>query len=284
MSPGKWSDFVEMRKFFDGPTKCSKSLPCINFKPMEKSSTNLSLGWQLAKQPQPARLEGGFDEFAEAASSGTKKRKNLRERYEHEHRRYERQRKGAQREPKTNFLPKVVLMDANDYAATFSMPRREVRSDLRWRHQQQHSEQNLQQLQPEQQEQHQQQQQQAQQQLQQLQQLWKGDQRYTKRGQRIPDKPRRPREVPLCERPTIIMCPNHHAAQQYQEQLQYQLQLEQQEQYQQELYQNPYGQFYGYLQHARQQPIEYEEYSVPQDNIYIRSHKGRRYVGNYYYR
>lgn len=285
---GNWLDFVEMNKFFGGPTKRSVSLPCLGSARQEKNANKLSLSWQLAMRAEVPRQAGGQDQdYEETLLFGTK-RKLLKKRKHHTHRRHG---KGSRGEPMVVKRPTVMVMDANDYATTKTHPVRTKAAAQGSRRQQQQLEQYRQLIAQQYQEQ------QQQQYPLQYPQPYPPPQHSGKQSMQPehPVKPHRSLAVPLCERPTIIMSPNNRAAQQYQDQLQYQYQLEQQ----QELYQQQLAQYYQtqalygyqpygkYLMHARPQPNAFEEgpvYQVPMDSPYAKPKKGRRYVGNFYYR
>ncbi|KAM8714067.1 hypothetical protein ACLKA7_014257 [Drosophila subpalustris] len=262
----KWSQFVEMNKYFHGVplTRC-QSAPCLqqmgNKMPGASvvGPTQLSLSWQLACNP----ADSSHLLLRSHSKSDRLRAKNLK--YKHGPKMKLtpfREKAKSKVTQVTQDKPKIMVVDA-----TKKMQIRQQQQDRE--NQRNHKVEKLEMP------------------------FNKPDQvpvaaRVRKpRAELVAKGPKRTLGVPLCHRPTMLLGPRYyHDLQNYNQQLYYN-QLQEQQRQQQLMQQRIY---YRPMQHMSKPPpqgYDYEQgprYEVPVQSMYHKLKKGSRYCGNFYYR
>lgn len=270
----KWSQFVEMNKYFHAPLTCSRSAPCLQIVRKMRSApafgtTNLSLSWQLACNP--AGSSHLNDDCVQRSHSSKHVAKNLKCLKSSGKRKAKLKPK---MKPKDKTMvnpgapPKIMVVNVIKKG-----PIRDDQHDLEKRSKRVNLEDTEIRLNRENCKDREERP------------YNKPDQPTATRAKKpraeVVAKPKRNYGVPLCYRPTTLLGPRYYTDLQYYNQQQYYNQIQEQQQLmQQNLYYKP-------MQHLSktQQDYFYEgRYAVPIESIYHNVKKGSRYCGNFYYR
>ncbi|XP_034477445.1 uncharacterized protein LOC117783973 [Drosophila innubila] len=277
---GKWSQFVEMNKYFCAPLIRSLSAPCIQSVGKKQSApafgpNNLSLSWQLACNPADSshlnddcglrshsKSDRPVAKDLKYLNSSGKRKPKLKPTY---HRK-----RNVTVKPKVTpvGLPKIMVVDATK-KSPIRQNHDEHQAHKDWEDRRSSRESRKEQAEIP---------------------YNKPDQPTTTTRAKNPRpdvlvKPKRTYGVPLCYRPTMLLGPRYYSDLQYYNQQQYYNQLQAQQRQQQLMQQRIY---YQPMQHLTKAQQEYYDqgprYAVPIESMYRKLQKGSCYCGNFYYR